>query len=101
MERWARPQLRLWLLLLLLPPAPGRQKESGGLPAGQSLLLGRRLVRSGGALPLPWFPGEAGGQLMLWPLERKAGERARGSLGAERESVWVAGAAFTAQDPGE
>ncbi|XP_059019965.1 protein O-glucosyltransferase 1 isoform X2 [Mustela lutreola] len=29
MEWWARPQLRLWLLLLLLPPAPGRQKESG------------------------------------------------------------------------
>uniref|UniRef100_A0A673T189 Glycosyl transferase CAP10 domain-containing protein n=1 Tax=Suricata suricatta TaxID=37032 RepID=A0A673T189_SURSU len=29
MERWARPQLRLWLLLLLLPPVLGRQKESG------------------------------------------------------------------------
>ncbi|XP_028349178.1 protein O-glucosyltransferase 1 isoform X1 [Physeter macrocephalus] len=29
MERWVRSQLRLWLLLLLLPPVPGRQKESG------------------------------------------------------------------------
>ncbi|KAJ8796710.1 hypothetical protein J1605_017813 [Eschrichtius robustus] len=29
MERWLRSQLRLWLLLLLLPPVPGRQKESG------------------------------------------------------------------------
>nr|XP_030713104.1 protein O-glucosyltransferase 1 isoform X1 [Globicephala melas] len=29
MERWVRSQLRLWLLLLLLPPVPGCQKESG------------------------------------------------------------------------
>ncbi|XP_001500762.2 protein O-glucosyltransferase 1 [Equus caballus] len=29
MERWALLQLRLGLLLLLLPPVPGRQKESG------------------------------------------------------------------------
>lgn len=40
MERWARPQLRLWLLLLLLPPVLGRQKESGGLRVGPSLPLG-------------------------------------------------------------
>ncbi|XP_026961215.1 protein O-glucosyltransferase 1 isoform X1 [Sagmatias obliquidens] len=29
MERWVRSQLRLWLLLLLLPPVPGCQKKSG------------------------------------------------------------------------
>ncbi|XP_020925987.1 protein O-glucosyltransferase 1 isoform X4 [Sus scrofa] len=29
MERWALSHLRLWLLLLLLLPVPGRQKESG------------------------------------------------------------------------
>ncbi|XP_024621321.1 protein O-glucosyltransferase 1 isoform X2 [Neophocaena asiaeorientalis asiaeorientalis] len=29
MERWVRSQLRLWLLLLLLHPVPGCQKESG------------------------------------------------------------------------
>ena len=40
MERWLRSQLRLWLLLLLLPPVPGRQKESGGLRTGPSPPLG-------------------------------------------------------------
>ncbi|KAB1283091.1 Protein O-glucosyltransferase 1 [Camelus dromedarius] len=29
MQRWERSQLGLWLLVLLLPPVPGRQKESG------------------------------------------------------------------------
>lgn len=43
MERWVRPQLWLWLLFLLLPPVPGRQKESGGLRAGQRLPLGLRV----------------------------------------------------------
>ncbi|XP_066890638.1 protein O-glucosyltransferase 1 isoform X1 [Kogia breviceps] len=40
MERWVRSQLRLWLLLLLLPPVPGCQKESGGLRTGPSPPLG-------------------------------------------------------------
>ncbi|KAG8522011.1 Protein O-glucosyltransferase 1, partial [Galemys pyrenaicus] len=46
MERWARWQLRLWLLLLLLPPVPGRQKESGGLWAGQLCGSGSDLAGS-------------------------------------------------------
>lgn len=71
--------------------APGRADPAAGAPSGS---VRRRP-------PTPWLPGEAGGQLMLWPLERKAGQRARGSLGAESESVWVSGAAFAARDPGE
>lgn len=55
MERRAGCRLKPWMLLLLLFPVQGRQKESGGLPAGPSLPL-RLGVRS-----RPWALAPAPG----------------------------------------
>lgn len=55
MERRAGSRLRAWMLLLLLCPVQGRQKDSGGLRAGPSLPP-RLRVRSG-----PWVLAVAPG----------------------------------------
>lgn len=76
-------RLGLWMLLLLLFPVQGRQKDSGGLRAGPtlSLRLGVRwdpeaLARAQSVEDAVWLQRELGGQ----PWEGERGGRGRAEV---------------------